>query len=57
MHMVAQIAGQQVIIRSANPHRLKVMEKADRGAELPATLDRDALHWFDASGSRAEVRC
>ena len=55
MHMVAQIAGQQVIIRSANPHRLKVMERAQRGAELAATLDREALHWFDDAGSRAAV--
>jgi multiple sugar transport system ATP-binding protein len=47
MHLVAKVGSQQIIIRSANPKRLAVMEKAKKGETLPATLDRTALHWFE----------
>lgn len=45
-HLVASVAGKQVIIRSANPKRLQVMEQARAGEKLPTTIDRSALHWF-----------
>lgn len=56
-HLVANIAGQQVVIRSANPKRLQAMEAAQRGDTLKTTIDREALHWFtpvhgDAGGVR-----
>ena len=55
-HMVGDIAGHQVIIRSANPNRLEVMNEAKRGDQLKATIDRNAMHWFSASdqGQRVE---
>ncbi|MFW7377192.1 MAG: ABC transporter ATP-binding protein [Oligoflexus sp.] len=46
-HMVAKLDEQQLIIRSANPHRLKKMNAAKRGDKLLATVDRHALHWFE----------
>lgn len=56
-HLVAEIGGQQVIIRSANPQRLKVMESARRGDHLKCTIDRNALHWFEDNeeGKRVAV--
>jgi ABC-type sugar transport system ATPase subunit len=54
-HLVATIAGQQVIIRSANPKRLQVMEAAVRGSELATTIDRKALHWFDSTEEGGRV--
>lgn len=53
-HLVANIGPRQVIVRSANPKRLAVMERARPGDALPSTIDRSALHWFraDASGLR-----
>lgn len=54
-HLVATIAGQQVIIRSANPKRLQVMETAVRGSELATTIDRKALHWFDSTEEGGRV--
>jgi multiple sugar transport system ATP-binding protein len=57
VHMVGDIAGQQVIIRSANPKRLEVISEAKRGDKLPCTVDREAMHWFEAgdNGKRVEV--
>ncbi len=57
VHMVASYAGQQVVIRSANPKRLAVMNEAKRGDRLRCTLDREALHWFaaDEEGRRIDV--
>lgn len=46
-HLVATVAGRQVIIRSANPNRLKIMESARAGDILKCTIDRGALHWFE----------
>ncbi len=56
-HLVSLLAGKQVIIRSANPHRLKVMESAQRGDTLKCTIDRNELHWFESSeeGLRCQV--
>ena len=54
-HLVAKIADQQVIIRSANPKRLQVMEAAVRGSELATTIDRKALHWFDSTEEGGRV--
>ena len=54
-HLVAQIGGQQVIIRSANPKRLHVMEKAHAGDILPTTIDRSALHWFEPTDEGLRV--
>lgn len=54
-HLVANIGGQQVIIRSANPKRLQVMEAAARGSELATTIDRKAMHWFDSTEEGGRV--
>jgi multiple sugar transport system ATP-binding protein len=54
-HLVATIGGQQVIIRSANPKRLQVMEAAARGSELATTIDRKAMHWFDSTEEGGRV--
>ena len=54
-HLVASIGGQQVIIRSANPKRLQVMEEATRGSELATTIDRKAMHWFDSTEEGGRV--
>ncbi len=54
-HLVATMANQQVIIRSANPKRLQVMEAAVRGSELATTIDRKALHWFDSTEEGGRV--
>jgi multiple sugar transport system ATP-binding protein len=53
-HLVAHVGGQQVIIRSANPQRLKVMEASRQGDLLRCTVDRAGLHWFapDETGVR-----
>ncbi len=48
VHMVVTLAQQQLIIRSANPKRLEVMNEAKRGDRLPCTFDREAMHWFEA---------
>jgi|GEM_PF-6351552 len=54
----AGAAARQVIIRSANPKRLAVMESSRPGQLLSVTLDRAALHWFAESdgGERMVVR-
>ncbi|MBM3381324.1 MAG: sn-glycerol-3-phosphate ABC transporter ATP-binding protein UgpC [Betaproteobacteria bacterium] len=54
-HLVANIAGQQVIIRSANPKRLQVMEAASRGSVLATTIDRKVMHWFDSTEEGGRV--
>jgi ABC-type sugar transport system ATPase subunit len=54
-HLVAMVAGRQVIIRSANPNRLKIMEAARAGDILRCTIDRTALHWFESTEEGA--RC
>jgi ABC-type sugar transport system ATPase subunit len=53
-HLVAIVGGLQVIIRSANPQRLKVMEASRGGDLLKCTIDRTGLHWFsaDEAGNR-----
>ncbi|MBQ46793.1 MAG: glycerol-3-phosphate ABC transporter ATP-binding protein [Zetaproteobacteria bacterium] len=55
-HMVATLAGHQAIIRSANPHRLKVMTDAHRGDLLDVTFDREAMHFFDTSSEGLRVK-
>lgn len=57
VHMVGLIAGQQVVIRSANPQRLAKINEAKRGDKLPCTIDREAMHWFaaDEIGKRVTV--
>jgi multiple sugar transport system ATP-binding protein len=54
-HLVAKVHGHQVIIRSANPKRLQVMESAKQGDSLSTTIDRTALHWFEANGEGLRV--
>lgn len=56
-HMVGKIADKQIIIRSANPNRLKVMNRAKKGDKLNLSIDRKALHWFAADdfGKRIKV--
>jgi len=54
-HLVANIGARQVIVRSANPKRLAVMEAARKGDLLPATFDREALHWFEVGGTGVRV--
>lgn len=49
-HLVCRLSGQQLIIRSANPKRLKVMERAVCGDKLKCTIDRNDLHWFESTG-------
>lgn len=44
--VVATWAGLQILVRTANPHRLAVIDKAQPGDKLWATLDHQALHWF-----------
>lgn len=51
-HLVCSLSGQQLIIRSANPKRLKVMERSVRGDKLKCTIDRSDLHWFESTGDR-----
>jgi sn-glycerol 3-phosphate transport system ATP-binding protein len=50
-HLVCRLSGRQLVIRSANPKRLKVMERAVRGDLLKCTIDRNDLHWFEADGN------
>ena len=45
-HLVAKLSGKQVLVRSANPHRLAVMNRAKKGDRLISSIDRKALHWF-----------
>jgi len=54
-HMVAKLDEQQLIIRSANPNRLRKMNQAKRGDRLPATVDRQAMHWFEPTEHGARV--
>jgi hypothetical protein len=54
-HLVAKVSKQQIILRSANPKRLAIMEAARPGDALPSTLDRTALHWFQAGGTGTRV--
>ena len=56
VHMVCNVAGQQTIVRSANPKRLAIMTKAHKGDTLAATIDKKALHWFHNTeqGERVE---
>ena len=46
-HLVAKWGTEQLIIRSANPHRLERIMASKRGDILPVTLDQNALHWFE----------
>lgn len=56
-HVVGEVAGQQLVLRSANPARLKVIHAAKKGDPLHVNCDRTALHWFDCdSGKRVEVK-
>lgn len=48
-HLVARLDKTQIIIRSANPKRLAIMERAKPGDSLATTIDRQALHWFEAT--------
>ena len=56
-HLVGLIESKQVIVRSANPHRLAVMNSSKKGDVLEASVDRSALHWFaaDELGERLET--
>ncbi|SMF10694.1 ABC transporter ATP-binding protein [Pseudobacteriovorax antillogorgiicola] len=56
-HMVGLIGEKQVIIRSANPKRLAVMNRAKKGDTLTLSVDRKALHWFEDTdfGRRIDV--
>ncbi len=58
VHMVANLNEQQLILRSANPKRLEVMNDAKRGDSLACTIDREALHWFEADemGRRVDAK-
>jgi ABC-type sugar transport system ATPase subunit len=49
VHLIAKVLGteKQIILRSANPYRTKVMLRAKKGDTLQATVDKNALHWFD----------
>lgn len=55
-HLVARFGEQQVIIRSSNPKRLAVMDKAKPGDSLNTTIDRLAMHWFEKSELGARVK-
>jgi ABC-type sugar transport system ATPase subunit len=54
-HLVAEVAGVQIIVRSANPKRVAVMEKAAAGEFVGLNIDRAALHWFEASGDECRL--
>jgi ABC-type sugar transport system ATPase subunit len=47
VHMVCALDDKQLIIRSANPIRIAVMEKTQVGMPIDTTIDRKSLHWFD----------
>jgi ABC-type sugar transport system ATPase subunit len=53
-HVIGSLEDQQLILRSANPNRLKVIYQAKKDDFLPITVDREALHWFaaDENGKR-----
>jgi sn-glycerol 3-phosphate transport system ATP-binding protein len=46
-HLVGTWGHDEVLVRSANPHRLRRMMSASPGDVLPVTIDREALHWFE----------
>jgi sn-glycerol 3-phosphate transport system ATP-binding protein len=46
VHMVCALDDKQLIIRSANPIRIAVMDKTQVGNPLNTTIDRKNLHWF-----------
>jgi ABC-type sugar transport system ATPase subunit len=54
-HLVAHLASQQLIVRSANPKRVAAMEKAVAGDTIKLNIDRTALHWFDATGDECRL--
>jgi ABC-type sugar transport system ATPase subunit len=53
-HLVADLGGQLIIMRSANPKRLQVIERAQPGEPIALNIDRSALHWFSASDKGEE---
>ncbi|MCA2961315.1 MAG: sn-glycerol-3-phosphate ABC transporter ATP-binding protein UgpC [Silvanigrellales bacterium] len=54
-HLVSKVGARQVVIRSSNPKRLEVMERAKPGDALASTIDRNALHWFGANSAGARI--
>jgi ABC-type sugar transport system ATPase subunit len=54
-HLVAHWGPLQLIIRSANPHRLERIMASKRGDILAVTLDQNALHWFEPSEPHARI--
>ncbi len=54
-HLVASVAEAQIIVRSANPKRVAVMEKAIAGDMIELNIDRTALHWFEATGDECRL--
>ncbi len=54
-HLVGEVAGVQIIVRSANPKRVAAMEKATHGELIGLNIDRTALHWFEASGDECRL--
>lgn len=55
-HVVGTVANQQLLLRSANPARLKIIHAAKKGDLLKVNCDRSALHWFSAeTGKRVKV--
>lgn len=54
-HLVGQVGSQMLIVRSANPKRVAVMETAKAGESVDLNVDRSALHWFDVLGEESRL--
>jgi ABC-type sugar transport system ATPase subunit len=54
-HLVGHWAHLQLIVRSANPNRLKRMMTVKHGDVLPVTIDQTMLHWFEPEGDHYRV--
>ena len=54
IHLVGDIKTQQILLRTANPQRMKRITASRKGDTLDASIDRNSLHWFmpDEQGAR-----
>lgn len=56
-HLIGLINDKQIIIRSANPKRLAVMNRAKKDDLLGASIDLKALHWFASGENGVRLDC
>lgn len=56
VHVIGEIKEQQLLIRCANPNRLKVIDQTSKSQQLKVTIDRTALHWFSQQSSGERIK-